>query len=843
MENSPGPTHETVPRRSGQSFPALRARIHRLEDRFFPPVAGPSSNPRGVLSPWLPEWPGLLGALALGIAVAGLLELTMFAQPIPAGGDPGQWASTSYAYVGLPYPSWVIPGQYPPLLFPLLGSLVRLFGGPIGGARAYVGLVAILLGLATYFLARSLTRRRTTALAAEALVLLNPTFLQMFFWGFYPNLLGLVFLCLSLGCFARYIRSRKGRHLLLFWTCAAATFLSHTLVGTDLLAVGGIVFLLALSIKAIPREFYRSRAGIAGIGVMVGTVGGFYLGTSFLKIPHPNYFHSGAFAYVRNGISSIFDLLIHPFVRGLQVAPSDAVPLLWVLVIGLTLYAVGIRLFWKSRLTLGTIVTLGLALGPLTLAIVGWEASVVTDYARFSYFLVLPMALAVALVLDRFLTELAIRAARSPARASERRAVRPWRAGSVAVDPPITMVVLALFAVGVIVISELVTVPSLPGDESATTKVGHDAAFLGALHMIGSSGVAGSLLTVPGVAKWSRALLVRDAYFPNLAARYTFDPTHLIDEETAYFAMTSRYVATNGIVAATALGTNASAGSATFEYQAAYFGVFTPVAAIPVGNITVTVSHNGTTAAEHVDPGATVRLAPSGSSSFALMYTGPGFVLTVTAVTFSGSPEVSYLLSATADPGYSLLTLAGNVTAPSTGSARFLRGSSAGSFELTPGKFGSTLATLAQVQPTDALKSIARFNHPGTPAHAGFLVGRAAAPGVSQLAVTFYFETGGASNLVTGLAPLIVTDSVWANWSIRWILYSNSTAQEGSLANLLPNEVTYLVNEYGGRIFGTSGPWTVVLVPAASQLLGAAMSTSISPGPGESTLSASSWKG
>src|SRR5580693_2545896 len=76
--------------------------IHRLEDRLFPALTGPTSNRRGVLASHLREWPGALAALVIGIVTAALLESTMAVLPVPAGGDPGQWTSTSYAYVGLP---------------------------------------------------------------------------------------------------------------------------------------------------------------------------------------------------------------------------------------------------------------------------------------------------------------------------------------------------------------------------------------------------------------------------------------------------------------------------------------------------------------------------------------------------------------------------------------------------------------------------------------------------------------------------------------------------------------------------------------------------------------------
>jgi hypothetical protein len=799
----------------------FHAWFHRLEDRFFPPLSGPTTNRRGVLSSDLRDWPGVVTALAIGVVVAALIERAMLVMPVPAGGDPGQWTSTSYAYVGLPYPSWIVPGQYPPMLFPLLGLLVRIMGGPIGGARAYVAVVAVLLGLSTYFLARGLTRRRSTALMAEALVLLNPTFLQMFFWGFYPNLLGLVFLNLALGFFVRYLRSRRPLHVVMFWLCAAATILSHSLVGVILVGVVGVVFLLALSIKAIPREIYRSKASLGGLLVFLVSVGGFYASTALLKIPHPEYLQSGAFAYVRNGISAIFNLLLQPWIHGLTVNTAGALALLGIFGVGIGLYAIGMRLFWKNRLTIGTMVTLGLALSPLLLAGVGWEFSVVTDYGRFSYFLVAPLGIAIALVLDRFMTELNLRAP-PPRPPTPTGSVAPrWYPGGRRTDVPVATAVITLFAIVVVLLGDTVSVRSLPKDELATTKVGHDSTFLGALNLIQSSGIQGNLLTVPGVAKWSRALLVRDAYFPNLAARYTFDPTHLIDEETAYFALTSRYAATNGVVAVTALGTNLSSGNDTFEYQPAYFGVFTPVAALPIGQVTVRVVPIGAplvdAVTEPVTSGGTVRLTPAGASSYSMSYIGTGFVLTITAVAIPGAPEATILVNAVADPTYHLLALHANLTSTSRGAFKFTRGTTNGTINIVPAKYGTYLASTAQVEPASDLGPVEPHNIGNTSAY-GTLVAESSG-GASQLSFGVTLSTPRASNLVSGLAPLITTDTVWANWTIRFVLYTNSKADEGGeLQILLANEVNYLEAEYGARVLGVSGTWTVLLVPGAGFL-------------------------
>jgi len=709
------------------------------------------------------------------------------------------------------------------MTFPLLGLLIRIGGGAAAGARLYIGVVAVLIGLSTYFLARGVTRRRSTALVAEALVVLNPSLLQMFFWGAYPNLLGFVFLNLSLGFLVRYIRSRRPLHLIAFWASAAGALLTHSLVGTVEIATVGLVLLLAVSIRAVPREIYRSRSGVAGIALFGAVVGGFYLITDLLGVHHPNYFQSGAFAYVKNGLGAMFYLLLRPFFPGIGVPLREALPILFILVGLLGAYAIGLRLFWRRRMTLGTIVTLGLSLAVTGLALLGWELSIVTDYVRFGYFLVVPLGLGLALFLDWFMTGIGRRAAaeaatRAPTPPVDRPALgRPWRLA----DPPAAVGVLVVAVLIVLVVADLVTAPALPKYETNNTKLGHDSSFLDALSIVRHSGVQGSLLTVPGAAKWTRSLLVRDAYAPNLPARYTFDATHLVDEETAYFALTSRYAVTNGQVAVATLGTNLSDGSTTFEFEAAYFGTWIPIASLPVGNLSVDLHARGLNRTENVTSVTGVLLGPPGQPWFEIDFAGRDFTLTVLANAASGAPTASFLLTATARPGATLLELSGNLSGPSPGFTEYGGNPAAGSLNLTPGQFGRSLQTNGQLTPANALESVTRYNRLGTPAHATFHVA-APAGGNVTLSLRADLATPGAANLVSGLPDQLWTSDLWQSWLVRFVLYTNATENGASYADLLPNEVQYLETEYGGKVIGISGRWTVVLLPPANALPGVA---------------------
>src|SRR5580693_7560026 len=136
-------------------------------DRWFGTPPPPSDPPDG-----LPRLPGvkdpetlyLLLAIVLAIGVAGILEWVISAAPVPPGGDPGQWISSSYPYINRPFPSQVIFFGYPPLLFPLLGLFVIAGGGPIAAGQLFVAFGTILLGVSTYVFARSMLHRPLLAL-------------------------------------------------------------------------------------------------------------------------------------------------------------------------------------------------------------------------------------------------------------------------------------------------------------------------------------------------------------------------------------------------------------------------------------------------------------------------------------------------------------------------------------------------------------------------------------------------------------------------------------------------------------------------------------------------------
>ncbi|MCI4317074.1 MAG: hypothetical protein L3J96_00915, partial [Thermoplasmata archaeon] len=787
----------------------------RLIDHLFVSRTAVPSSPSGLLDPRPTESAALLASLGLAVLIAAYFEAVISSNPVPPGGDPGQWLSTSYAFVGLPYPSWIVPGQYPPLLFPFLGSLVLLGGGPVVGAKLYIGAVTLLIGVSTYFLGRSLFRSAMVALLVEGFVLLNPSFVNLFFFGAYPNLFGMVFLALSLAFAVRFVRSHSPMHLFLFWLATTAAVLSHSLVAVILLVELGLLMLFLFSQGRMPRQLYRSWGGAAGFGVFALGVGGFYLGTQFLGISHPAYLQTNAFAYVKNGLGNIVSLLITPFIP--QYSPT--VDSAYQVLVGISVFAVlvliGLRILAPRRLTLGVLVAMIGILTVCGLALVGWQLSIVTDYVRFGYFLVLPVMLAIGVAVDRLLTlfttpratALVAPRGQDPAVPSPAAAVRRARLAPVALVGILGFLVLLL-------VTATYTAPVVNRAEQNGTDVGHDQTFLDALTSVRSSSVPGSVLTDPGAVKWTRAILDRNAYAPFIPGHYSFDTTHIADGELAYFGLTDRYAVTNSLVAASIMGTDAQFQNESGTYQASYFGLFQPLFQIaPTSFVVLVANGSHPPFTEPVTGSPVIELPPAGSSWVSLVFTTLHYRFTETVTALPGTASLRYTFEADATGSALLLSLQGNVSTIAGQTPHITGGRS--QFIWFPAIDAGALTTFVNVSTPGTVKNITGYAHPGQEPEVTIGTGGGAGTnGRPILAFSLAATTPQATNLISGLPGLLSTPEIWTNWSSRFALLSNVSVPAGLRFGFLPNQAQWIETEFGAQLFATSGSWTVLLLPA-----------------------------
>lgn len=810
------------PPASPAGAPPFRPRgWRRLEDFFFPRnVAG--GDPSGLLQRSAKDRWALVAALGLAVGVALYLERVMFAHPVPPGGDPGEWLTSSYPWVGLPYPTWIIPGQYPPGTFPILGSLVRISGNPLTAARMYVGLVTVLLGTSTFVLARAVLRSWTIPLLVEGFVLLNPSFMLMYFFGAYPNLLGFVFMNLAVAFAVRFVRSHQPVHILVMWLATTAAVLTHSLVAVVLLGTLSVFGLIVLSYRRIPRALYRSRAGQVGIAVFGLGAGGFYLFTRLLGVPHPQYFQASSFAHLKNGPGHFIYLLTRPALPH-AILPTSSALLVLGLVEGLLLFTiVYLRVFKPERLTVGGATVASLILVIVGMVVIGWELSIISDYVRLAYFLIMPLTLAIGLIVDSRLAKADRRApVTAPLRAGR---IRQTVLGGVPLGRlfrrRVTWGAIG-FAVGaalLIVMFDVASVPAGNRYELAATQVGHDQAFLNAVQFIKTSGIPGSVLTVSGAVKWTRALTARNAHAPYIPGHYSFDQTHIDDGELSYFAVTDRYAVTNNLVAEAVSGTSPEFLNSSPVYEVALYGTFSPLLRLPPGLISVTSVSNGTRAETNLSGPPLIVLPPNNQAYLTEVFNTPTFHLTISLAAIPGLPEASMTVTAyAASSTVSLLSLHGTLLPPlnhSSAAPRYEKGTQPGQFLWSENSVLGHLVTTGSVTPVSAL---APQNRSLINATGPQITLDAKAPkyvqGVPSLSFSVLLSTPKASNLINNLPPFLSTPVLWANWSARFLLYSTLKVPLSLLPSLAANEAAYLEAEFGARVVYTSGEWSVLLLP------------------------------
>jgi hypothetical protein len=792
-------------------------RLRAVHAYFFRDLPA-SPEPSGLLGRTKADGPALAISFGIGIAIALLLEWVMLAHPVPPGGDPGEWVTSSYPWVNLPAPSWIIPGQYPPGLFPLLGSLVILGGGPVMGARLYVGVVTTFLGASTYLLGRSLTRTWSLPLLAEGFVLLNPSFLLLFFFGAYPNLLGFVFFNIALAYTVRFTRTHRSAHIFIAWVATTAAVLTHSLVAI-MLAVTLILFWgVMLVYRRIPKEIYASRGAWAGMGLFALGVGGFYFITRLVGVPHPHYLQTGQFAHVKNGPGHFIFLLSRTWLHHLILPPVSALLVLGVAEGGLAALVLYARFFRPKLLTVSEAMVMAMIGAPVGLMIGGWELFIVSDYVRMAYFLITPLVLGVALIVQRFLMPrpdgLPLPRPPRPKGNPLRFRVR-WAVHAVRYRVPRALLVFSVGVVLLLVLCDLVSLPLSEKYELNSTRVGHDQAFLDALNYIRHSGVPGSVLTVSGAVKWTRALLVRDAYAPYIPGRFSFDPPHILAGELAYLALTGRYAVNNNLVAASTSGTNSTFLGSSPVYQAAIYGTFTPVVVMPANQIEVTYGHFGAVRSANLSGSPSITVTSQNQSWLTLVFTRVGYQVVINMTVQPNSPEATFNVSATAAPGYRILEVKAALVPPPNLTARFHGGGGPGNFTWVRKTVIGALATEGVVTPSKDLGGLFDAYNGTHPPHIEL---DAKAPAIARTGNSVVFSlnltTPKASNLIRQLPYLVSTTAVWANWTARFVLYSSLNVPAALLPSLAANAPAYLEGEYGAKAVYTADEWTVLLLPA-----------------------------
>ena len=759
----------------------------------------------------------LLPMVLVILAAELLVELAYARYPLPPGVDPADWIQRSFAWVGLPAvtPDAVgSPYLYPPVMFPLLGAVVRLGGGPLAAGFIFGGLLLLGFGVTTIHLARRFLVDGPTQLLFVGLAVLNGTTLQMLFWGGYPNFLALIFVNESLVFLLAFVTTRSMRSGLLFYGSLALIYLTHDL--TFIILVGGIGFaavLFTLRDRGFLLQMVRHRATWIGVPGLVATIGAYGLALRLAHIEAPSYFGANPAAYQLDNIGRFFG----PLAGAPTFTPSGGVVTLSPgLVVGLLVGSAGLIFLLAAYLERATAgrhptwtLTAGLAVSALLVPAVGWVAHVDTDYTRFVYFLPLPAALGIALAAETVFR----RATATPA--------EPGTAGTsvVVADVPsvrrwITSggpVAAGVVAVVLILLFATVTAPMASSNELTDAGPSHDAAFLSALKYLAAAGSPGSVLTLQSSVRWVEAISSRGAFDVG-PTWLLFEPWQITNAEETYWAFNSQFAITNNhdVLAFSGgyRGVDASPTIAAPLYAAYLQGVAVPMIDVDTADLVLNVTTaNGTFSEPAGSGGAPTLVAPTSGGSATLAFQGADFELVETSSTPSAG-GASITFSVVPEPGVVVNALDVHLRMPSnlvtllhTPASAGVRATGGGALQwstatlLGPELDASTITTT--VVPTPAPATLAVAPTGGANAATYNFSGAGSAPFAVRLAL----NTSGASNPAIQLPALLNTSAFLAEHQIRFLLLPTKSGYQYTSG--------YFQTQFGFRSVDPNPEWTV----------------------------------
>jgi len=825
--------------------PSFAHRGLRWVGRRFPVETSEPRTESGFAADVPRTWPFTVLALAVAAGFAGLWLWVAQTYPLPPGEDPATWLLTSYAYVGLPHASVTSLYGYPPASFPVLGLSVLAGGGPLLGARIYTSGAIIVLGFATYHLGRTLLQRPSLAVVAEGLLLAEPHFEQIYYFGGYPNLFALICATFAVGFFVRYLRDRRPLHLYAFWLGVTLTVLSHSLTAAILAATIVFLFAALLIVGRFPRAVFASRAGGLGLLTLFGGLGAYYGVTQLSGIGHPTYLQANS----ATASSSLLPSALQPFylssawdyLTNTNPQLSSGQALAFILIAsGFMLVAfLYLRIRRPSYLTTPWLVLEASFLAAFAGIVAGLVLGITTDYRRYQYFLYTPAILLPLYVFDILLsgarpaTEPRPTPVREPVVPNGRRRLTSAERRNGQLD-----VVIAFLTVLLLLgVAQNFTLPNAQTYETYYGKIGHDRDFLAAMNAITNSGIDGNILSSTiFTGHWPSAVTgTRITYVVSFLAGNSqqYTATQVYDAELTSLTLGERYSTTNSYLVGSVPGLAQGNFNSTADIGAFTFDVYRQLIRLPSSTITIGFPN-----------GTTVVIAPSNTSGPAVVPSVDGFGYSLEFVTHwanvtetvrmgVGSPSATITLSATATAGVPIAYLSARLTGFTGGRFNVIPGSVADSFVWNTTSRTGNLSTFGNVTPAGALAKITPFtNASGVPAT---VLLRASAPnasvGAASLALAVNVTTPGLVNVFPRPIGWISSDQLWTQWAARFVMTYNGSGQGG-----IPLDI-YLQSEYAASTFDVHGPWTVLLLPtfpgaSASTLDPASMPTG-PPDPGD----------
>ncbi len=785
---------------------------------------------------WIEGHPELVGwflATLITVVVAAWIYWIQLAYPIAPGSDPGSWISMSYGYIGRTYPGQVSPYGYPPLLFPVLGALVLLTENPVLTGHLIVPILLVALGLSTYALSRAFLRSVILSLALVTILLLDPYFMTMFFWGALPNLLAFSFMNLCLLGLAWTAFGRLTRGPAFFWGFGAATILTHSLAGLALGATVVIALFLSMFVplkvaenaspKSVPdapslliRRLLFSWPGFIGLLCFAIAVGGWNIATYAAGIAHPAYLATATAPHPATYGQFLRNLLPGLVLTGFTVfyVLVSLVTLAFAIFGGILAY----RYRWVSTPLL-LLFSSWIAVSGI--AIIGWLLDISTDYHRFGFFLVIPAGLTIAYLVDRLWL---LRASTGGVTAEttnippELRPIPP----TIRATSRVRTGFVAVFALVIILLVAGAAGPAYDRYETQNAGPTHDQNFVDALNWIHHNGTSGSVLTIRGAFKWTWAITDRQAYAPRPGNAFLFYPVQITDSVLAYYALTSRDAMTNDLVSASLAGTNPAYVDGIPDYSAFQNGGLAETLRIPPQFVQVTLvgATNHTAYVVGLSGSPTFQAPAAPGLPGVITYTEPSFVFRQLVSMAAGIPTVTITSQVQATGSDLIASVHEMVAAPTPLEAI--------TEEPHPGSGGFVwrtytlnnyhgLLTYGNVTPATALQGVTDYyNGSGCAPTCGAAASLNYTPPesvpVTSLNGSISLTTPGAIGNIPNLPSTINTIDVWNELGIRFILIPNADNFTLYAGSYLLNEAEYLQAEFGCTLPYSNSEWVVLAV-------------------------------
>lgn len=753
--------------------------------------------------------------LLLVLVVEVAVELAYAQWPIPPGVDPADWIQRSFAWVGLPAvtPDAVgSPYLYPPVMFPILGAIVRLTGSPLETGFIFGGLLLGGYGLSSIHLARRFFADGPTQLLFVGLAVLNGTTLQMLFWGGYPNFLALIFVNEALVFLRGFLSTRSFRDGVVFFVFVDIVYLTHDL--TFFVLAGAIAF-TGLLLLVEDRRFLSilwNRATLVGLALVGGTVVAYDLALRLAHIETPGYLGSNPAAFVLDDLGRYFG----PFAGAPLFLPNGHVVLLPAAAVAGLLTAIGLGCLvgvylLRHRLAgrhLVATITAALAASVLLVPVAGWAAHVDTDYTRFAYFVPLPAALGLALSAEAVFAYYARRAAEAPKSADAPPAPDARSPGVRSAFPVGPTIVVGIMLV---LVFASVSLPTIATNENADAGPSHDTLFLQSLQYLGREPSPGSVLTLQSSVRWVEAISSRGAF--DIGPTWLlFEPWQIRNAEETYWAFNSEDAVTNdrSVLAFSGgyLGVDSSPIIGAPLYAVYVEGVSVAVLDLDTADLSVNVTDaNGTATYPAGNWSApTLSVATNGSPDAGLLYRSPLFDLYENGSTpEDGTTEIGFTVLPA--PGATVNALYVHLRMPSSAVTLLHAPSSAGvrasgpailwnvSQAIGPNLTASTVSTAIVATPTPANEVLSGASSPNA------VTLTFAGNGNGTLRAGLALSTPGTSNPAIQLPPVMATAAFLSEHQIRYLLLPTKPGYGYTSA--------YYQSLYGFRPVYPNAEWTV----------------------------------